>query len=65
MGHHRFTAIVDVTVAIPNAGTEPATPADQTMIDSITAALEKKVKMRYKNTEYTVETVKKNEKNPP
>ena len=65
MGHHRFIAIVDLTVAIPNAGDEPATPADQTLIDNITAALEKKVKVRYRNTEYTVEKVKKNEKNPP
>jgi hypothetical protein len=65
VGHHRFIAIVDLTVAIPNPGDEPATPADQTLIDNITAALEKKVKVRYKNTEYTVEKVKKNEKNPP
>jgi len=64
VGHHRFIAVVDLTVAIPNAGTEPATTADQEMIDSITAALEKKVKVRYKNTEYTVEKVKKNTKNP-
>ena len=65
MGHHRFIAIVDVTVAIPNAGNAAADPADQTMIDNITAALEKKVKVQYKNVEYTVETVKKNKKNPP
>jgi hypothetical protein len=65
VGHHRFIAIVDVVVAIPNPGSDPATPADQALIDNITAALEKNVKVQYKNTEYTVETVKKNKKNPP
>jgi hypothetical protein len=64
VGHHRFIAVVDLTVAIPNAGSEPATPADQALIDSITAALEKKVKVQYNDTEYTVEKVKKNKKNP-
>ena len=66
VGHHRFIAVVDLTVAIPNPGNEPAVAADQEMIDSIAAALEKNVhvKVRYKNTEYTVEKVKKNTKNP-
>jgi len=59
VAHHRFIAAVDVTVAIPNPGNEPAATADQAMIDSITAALEKKVKVQYQGTEYTVEKVKK------
>ena len=65
VAHHRFIATVDLTVAIPNPGNEPAAPADQALIDNITAALEKKVKVQYQNTEYTVETVKKTKKNPP
>ncbi len=64
VAHHRFIAVVDLTVAIPNPGNEPAAPADQTLIDNIAAALEKKVKVQYNDTEYTVEKVKKNKKNP-
>jgi hypothetical protein len=64
VAHHRFIAVVDLTVAIPNPGNEPALPADQALIDSITAALERKVKVQYNGTEYTVEKVKKNKKNP-
>ncbi|TMD54409.1 MAG: hypothetical protein E6I83_05775 [Chloroflexi bacterium] len=64
MAHHRFIAVVDLTVAIPNPGNEPAAPADQTLIDNIAAALEKTVKVQYNDREYTVEKVKKNKKNP-
>jgi len=59
VGHHRFIATVDVTVAIPNPGSEPATPADQALIDSIEAAMVGKVKLKRAGLDYTVEKVKK------
>ena len=63
MSFHRYIVTVDITVAVPNAPSEPGAPADDELSTSIAAAVEKAVKGRVKGTgkgkEYTVETVKK------
>jgi hypothetical protein len=61
--YHRYIVTVDITVAVPNAPSEPGTPADDELSTSIAAAVQNavkgKVKGKGKNREYTVETVKK------
>jgi len=59
MSFHRFVVTVEVTVAAPNAGAEPATPGDQELINSLTSAMVGKVKTKKNNKDYTVEQVKK------
>ena len=63
MGHHRFRTTLEVVVAIPNPGNDPAAEADQELINSLTRALTDaavgKVKAKRQNVDYTVERVKK------
>ena len=59
MSFHRYVVTLEVTVAVPGAGSEPATPADQELIDSLTDAMVGKVKAKRQGKDYTVERVKK------
>jgi hypothetical protein len=63
VGHHRFKTTLEVVVAIPNAGNEPAGEADQELINSLTRALTDaavgKVKAKRQSLDYTVERVRK------
>jgi hypothetical protein len=59
VGHHRFIATVDLTIAKPDPGSEKATLADQVLIDTITAAMVGNVTVTYNGVDYTVEALKK------
>lgn len=63
MGHHRFKATLEVVVAIPNAGKDPAGEADQELINNLAKALGDAavgtVKAKRGNVDYTVEKVKR------
>ena len=63
MGHHRFKTTLEVVVAVPNAGDDPAGEADQELVNSLTKALTDaavgKVKAKRQSVDYTVEKVKK------
>lgn len=61
MTYHRYIVTVDITVAVPNAPSEPGTPADDALSTTIANAVDKAVKGKVKGTangkQYTVETV--------
>jgi hypothetical protein len=59
MAFHRFVVQVEVTLAAPGAGNEPATPGDQELINSLSNAMVGKVKTKKSDKDYTVEKVKK------